>query len=84
MKTLPLNLNGRKAASASPRDQNSKNFNMPRQATQPLRRITLLDEPSHAIVLIGRGYDQERCQAELLRCLESYESTGGLGSGAGH
>ena len=35
------------------------------------------DEPSHAIVLIGRGYDQERCQAELLRCLESYESTGG-------
>ncbi|MDH4188531.1 MAG: GTP-binding protein [Nitrospira sp.] len=32
--------------------------------------ITLLDEPNHAIVLIGRGYDQERCQAELLNCLE--------------
>ncbi len=33
--------------------------------------ITLLDEPNHAIVLIGRGYDQERCQAELLNCLEA-------------
>jgi len=37
----------------------------------------LLDEPSHAIVLIGRGYDQERCQTELLHCLESCRSTGG-------
>jgi hypothetical protein len=35
----------------------------------------LLDEPSHAIVLIGRGYDQEGCQAELLRCLEIQEGT---------
>ena len=41
-----------------------------------LTPITLLDEPSHAIVLIGRGYDQERCQAKLLACLENNGGTG--------
>jgi hypothetical protein len=29
----------------------------------------LLDEPDHVLVLIGRGYDQERCRADLLDCL---------------
>jgi hypothetical protein len=33
----------------------------------------LLDEPEHAIVMIGRGYDADRCGAELLACV------GGIG-----
>jgi G3E family GTPase len=33
--------------------------------------IMLLDEPSPAIVLIGRGYDVEQLRAALLACMES-------------
>ncbi|MEQ1792629.1 MAG: GTP-binding protein [Nitrospira sp.] len=33
--------------------------------------IMLLDEPSPALVLIGRGYDVEKLQAALLSCMES-------------
>jgi G3E family GTPase len=33
--------------------------------------VTLLDEPEPSIVLIGRGYDQHRCQTDLLRCIET-------------
>jgi G3E family GTPase len=33
--------------------------------------LMLLDEPENAIVLIGRGYDVERCEAELLACVET-------------
>jgi len=33
--------------------------------------IMLLDEPSPAIVLIGRGYDVEKLQAALLSCVKS-------------
>ncbi|BCA54174.1 putative P-loop guanosine triphosphatase, CobW-like [Nitrospira sp. KM1] len=32
--------------------------------------VMLLDEPDHAIVLIGRGYDADRYGAELLACVE--------------
>ena len=32
--------------------------------------VMLLDEPEHAIVLIGRGYDVEDCRDSLLACLE--------------
>lgn len=41
----------------------------PGQAT--VTPIMLLDEPSPAIVLIGRGYDVEKLQSALLACLES-------------
>jgi G3E family GTPase len=30
--------------------------------------VMLLDEPEKAVVLIGRGYDVERCRSELLAC----------------
>ncbi len=30
--------------------------------------VMLLDEPDHAIVLIGRGYDVERCRKEVVSC----------------
>ncbi|ULA65033.1 MAG: CobW C-terminal domain-containing protein [Nitrospira sp.] len=33
--------------------------------------IMLLDEPSPALVLIGRGYDVDKLQAALLSCVES-------------
>ncbi|MCC6140917.1 MAG: GTP-binding protein [Nitrospira sp.] len=33
--------------------------------------IMLLDEPSPALVLIGRGYDVEKLRAALLACMES-------------
>ncbi len=32
--------------------------------------VTLLDEPDHVVVLIGRDYDQERCRNDLLACVE--------------
>lgn len=40
----------------------------PNQAT--ITPVMLLDEPQHAIVLIGRGYDVERRQETLLNCVE--------------
>ena len=33
--------------------------------------LHLLEEPAHAIVLIGRGYDQAACEAALLGCLDA-------------
>lgn len=32
--------------------------------------VTLLDEPDPAMVLVGRGYDVDRCKRELLDCVE--------------
>jgi len=40
----------------------------PGQAT--ITPTTLLDEPDLALVLIGRGYDVDRCRAELLACVQ--------------
>jgi G3E family GTPase len=40
----------------------------PGQAT--ITPVTLLDEPEPAIVLIGRGYDVDRCQGGLLDCVD--------------
>jgi G3E family GTPase len=42
-------------------------FSPPRTGT--IAPVMLLDEPQHAIVLIGRGYDHERCRNGLLACL---------------
>ncbi len=42
-------------------------FSRPRVST--VEPVMLLDEPSHAIVLIGRGFDQDRCRQGLLDCL---------------
>ena len=39
----------------------------PGQAT--IAPVMLLDEPDPAIVLIGRGFDREQCQAQLLACI---------------
>ncbi len=43
-------------------------YALPGQAT--ITPLTLLDEPEPALVLIGRGYDVERLQAELLATVD--------------
>ncbi len=43
-------------------------FSPPFEATTA--PLTLLDEPDHAIVLIGRGYEVDRCTKDLLTCVE--------------
>jgi G3E family GTPase len=42
-------------------------FSPPRTST--LASVMLLDEPEHAIVLIGRGYDSESVSTSLRQCL---------------
>jgi G3E family GTPase len=77
MKTLPPDLERAKGFFRFAKGPELQEFQYAPPGNATITPITLLDEPSHAIVLIGRGYDQERCQTELLGCLESYESTGG-------
>ncbi|MGH7219985.1 MAG: GTP-binding protein, partial [Nitrospiraceae bacterium] len=77
MKTLPPELERAKGFFRFAKGPELQEFQFAPPGNATITPITLLDEPSHAIVLIGRGYDQERCQAELLRCLESHKSTGG-------
>jgi len=71
MKTLPPELERAKGFFRFAKRPELQEFQYAPPGAATITPITLLDEPSHAIVLIGRGYDQERCQAELLRCLES-------------
>ncbi len=77
MKTLPPELERAKGFFRFAKGPELQEFQYAPPGNATITPITLLDEPSHAIVLIGRGYDQERCQIELLRCLENYETTGG-------
>jgi G3E family GTPase len=76
MKTLPPELERAKGFFRFAKGPELQEFQYAPPGNATIAPITLLDEPSHAIVLIGRGYDQERCQTELLRCLESYGSNG--------
>jgi G3E family GTPase len=45
-------------------------FSAPRTST--VTPVMLLDEPEHAIVLIGRGYDPTILKTALLRCLSEH------------
>jgi G3E family GTPase len=76
MKTLPPELERAKGFFRFAKGPELQEFQYAPPGNATITPITLLDEPSHAIVLIGRGYDQERCQTELLCCLEDYESIG--------
>jgi G3E family GTPase len=71
MKTLPPELERAKGFFRFAKAPELQEFQYALPGNATITPITLLDEPNHAIVLIGRGYDQERCQAELLNCLES-------------
>jgi G3E family GTPase len=77
MKTLPPELERAKGFFRFAKGPELQEFQYAPPGNATITPITLLDEPSHAIVLIGRGYDQERCQTELLCCLESYETQRG-------
>ena len=70
MKTLPPELERAKGFFRFAKGPELQEFQYALPGNATITPITLLDEPKHAIVLIGRGYDQERCQAELLNCLE--------------
>jgi G3E family GTPase len=76
MKALPPELERAKGFFRFAKGPELQEFQYAPPDNATISPIMLLDEPSHAIVLIGRGYDQERCQTELLRCLESCESIG--------
>ncbi|MDW7655283.1 MAG: GTP-binding protein [Nitrospiraceae bacterium] len=70
MKNLPPELERAKGFFRFAKGPELQEFQYALPGNATITPITLLDEPKHAIVLIGRGYDQERCQAELLNCLE--------------
>ena len=76
MKTLPPELERAKGFFRFAKGPELQEFQYAPPGNATIAPITLLDEPNHAIVLIGRGYDQERCQAELLNCLENQVKAG--------
>ena len=76
MKTLPPELERAKGFFRFAKGPELQEFQYAPPGNATIAPITLLDEPNHAIVLIGRGYDQERCQVELLRCLENQMDIG--------
>jgi G3E family GTPase len=76
MKTLPSELERAKGFFRFAKGPELQEFQYAPPGNATISPITLLDEPSHAIVLIGRGYDPERCQSELLRCLEGDRRVG--------
>ena len=46
-------------------------FYAPRTST--VAPVILLDEPEHAVVLIGRGYDSDALRSRLIDCLDRSE-----------
>ena len=70
MKTMPPELERAKGFFRFAKGPELQEFQYapPGQAT--ITPIMLLDEPDQAIVLIGRGYDVDRCSAGLLTCVE--------------
>jgi G3E family GTPase len=70
LKTLPKELERAKGFFRFTKEPELQDFQYapPGQAT--ITPVMLLDEPEHAIVVIGRGYDVDRCGAELLSCVD--------------
>jgi G3E family GTPase len=70
LKTLPKELERAKGFFRFTKEPELQEFQYapPGQAT--ITPVMLLDEPEHAIVVIGRGYDVDRCGAELLSCVD--------------
>jgi G3E family GTPase len=72
IKTLPKELERAKGYFRFANEPELQEFQYapPGQAT--ITAVMLLDEPEPAIVLIGRGYDVARCEANLLACTENF------------
>ena len=75
IKTLPKELERAKGYFRFGKESELQEFQyaLPRQAT--ITPVTLLDEPTPALVLIGRGYDVERLQTDLLATVEKGAGT---------
>lgn len=70
MKSLPPELERAKGFFRFAKGPELQEFQYAPPGNATIAAITLLDEPNHAIVLIGRGYDVEHCLAGLLNCVE--------------
>jgi G3E family GTPase len=70
VKHLPQGLERAKGFIRFTKEPELQEFQFSPPRTSTIAPVTLLDEPEPAIVLIGRGYDHERCRAALLRCIE--------------
>ncbi len=71
MKTLPPELERAKGFFRFAKGPELQEFQYAPPGNATIAPITLLDEPSHAIVLIGRGYDQEDGCAQSRTCLSA-------------
>ena len=68
-KTLPKELERAKGFFRFEHEPELQEFQYAPPGQAIITLIMLLDEPNPAIVLIGRGFDHEHCQAQLLACL---------------
>jgi G3E family GTPase len=73
LKTLPKELERAKGFFRFTKEPELQELQYAPPAPATIAPVMLLDEPEHAIVMIGRGYDADRCGAELLACV------GGIG-----
>lgn len=71
MTHLPAGLERAKGFFRFSRDPSLQEFQFAPPGVNTIAPLNLIDEPPHAIVLIGRGYDQQKCEAALLACVEA-------------
>ena len=70
VKTLPKELERAKGFFRFAKEPELQEFQYAQPSQATITPVMLLDEPEQAIVLIGRGYDVERYEAELSACVE--------------
>ncbi len=71
MENLPEGLERAKGFFRFANEPELQEFQFSRPRISTVAPVMLLDEPQHAIVLIGRDFDQEACRQSLLDCLSS-------------
>lgn len=71
MTGLPAGLERAKGFLRFSDDPSLQEFQFAPPGVNRVEPLHLLDEPPHAIVLIGRGYDQEACRSALLACIHA-------------
>lgn len=71
MKGLPAGLERAKGFLRFVDDSSLQEFQYAPPGVNQVEPLHLLDEPPHAIVLIGRAYNQENCRTALLACVET-------------
>lgn len=71
MARLPIGLERAKGFLRFMDDPSLQEFQYAPPGVNQVTPLHLLDEPPHAVVLIGRDYDQKACRTALLACVES-------------